>query len=309
MRRKQSQPFFPIRHHERCPAAAGLHCHHRVKRPLNRFLLAWHMVSLIRVTTSSHTNWILFNFHQSLAKHHVFKACVGSGPLGLSLPEPGRRRGVPNNGRRVRRLVCGRAKEPGQRRGVTQNTDGCGLLFVNEPELVAPAMPPIITWPLSKKAVWAATNASAFLDGVGVLNCPGPFLGGSGKLFLHVYPVDSMLLGLRRPLLRRELLLDRGLADRCGLLLPPLCYGSGSRSSDGNGTNLSSGGNCRSCRWSGGWSSGGWTDGGWEEYCRRLMLCLLFRYFYPKYTGYMGIWCLSNTLKSPQIFFPKNTIP
>jgi hypothetical protein len=144
---------------------------------------------------------------------------------------------------------------------------------------------------------------------VGVLNCPGPFLGGSGKLFLHVDPVDSLLLGLRRPLLRRELLLDRGLADRCGLLLPPLCYGSGSRSSDGNGTNLSSGGNCRSCRWSGGWSSGGWTDGGWEEYCRRLLLCLLFQYFYLKYTGYMGIWCLSNTLKSPQIFFPKNTIP
>jgi hypothetical protein len=38
--------------------------------------------------------------------------------------------------------------------------------------------------------------------------------------------------------------------------------------------------------------------------------CLLLRYFYPqKIWGYVGIWCLSNTLKFPQILFPKNTLP
>jgi hypothetical protein len=38
--------------------------------------------------------------------------------------------------------------------------------------------------------------------------------------------------------------------------------------------------------------------------------CLLFRYFHPrKMWGYVEIWCSPNTLKSPQILFPKNTLP
>jgi hypothetical protein len=31
------------------------------------------------------TNWILYNFHPSLSKHHVLKLCVCSGSFGLSL--------------------------------------------------------------------------------------------------------------------------------------------------------------------------------------------------------------------------------
>jgi hypothetical protein len=38
--------------------------------------------------------------------------------------------------------------------------------------------------------------------------------------------------------------------------------------------------------------------------------CLLLWYFHPrKMWGYVGIWCSPNTLKSPQILFPKNTLP
>jgi hypothetical protein len=38
--------------------------------------------------------------------------------------------------------------------------------------------------------------------------------------------------------------------------------------------------------------------------------CLLLRYFYPRRIWvYVGIWCSPNTLKSPQILFPKNTLP
>jgi hypothetical protein len=37
--------------------------------------------------------------------------------------------------------------------------------------------------------------------------------------------------------------------------------------------------------------------------------CLLLWYFHPqKIREYVGIWCLPNTLKSPQILFPKNTL-
>jgi hypothetical protein len=37
---------------------------------------------------------------------------------------------------------------------------------------------------------------------------------------------------------------------------------------------------------------------------------LLLRYFHPrKMWGYVGIWCSLNTLKSPRILFPKNTLP
>jgi hypothetical protein len=37
--------------------------------------------------------------------------------------------------------------------------------------------------------------------------------------------------------------------------------------------------------------------------------CLLLRYFHPrKMWGYVGIWCSPNTIKSPQILFPKNTL-
>jgi hypothetical protein len=37
--------------------------------------------------------------------------------------------------------------------------------------------------------------------------------------------------------------------------------------------------------------------------------CLLLRYFHPrKMWEYMGIWCSPNTLKSPHILFPKNTL-
>jgi hypothetical protein len=38
--------------------------------------------------------------------------------------------------------------------------------------------------------------------------------------------------------------------------------------------------------------------------------CLLLWYFHPKMMwGYVGIWCSPNPLKSPQIPFPKNTLP
>jgi hypothetical protein len=38
--------------------------------------------------------------------------------------------------------------------------------------------------------------------------------------------------------------------------------------------------------------------------------CLLLPYFHPrKMWGYVGIWCSPNTLKSPEILFPKNTLP
>jgi hypothetical protein len=37
--------------------------------------------------------------------------------------------------------------------------------------------------------------------------------------------------------------------------------------------------------------------------------CLFLWYFHPrKMWGYVGIWCSPNTLKSPQIPFPKNTL-
>jgi hypothetical protein len=37
---------------------------------------------------------------------------------------------------------------------------------------------------------------------------------------------------------------------------------------------------------------------------------LLLRYFHPgEMWGYVGIWCSPNTLTSPQILFPKNTLP